>query len=180
MRMETPEETLALAAANGDADAFSALIERSYDRLFSLAWRLTGTQADAEDLTHDICLSLPRKIKHFRGDSRWSTWLYRVTVNAAHDRRRKAQTYARKASEWGEVETLRQAEATEAQASAAWLTTAMAALPQDLRDTLALTVTEGVTQAQAAVILDISEGSVAWRMSQVKKHLKALAAEDQI
>ena len=51
MRMKTSDETLAGAAAAGDAEAFSALLERHYDRIFRLAFRLTGARAEAEDLT---------------------------------------------------------------------------------------------------------------------------------
>ncbi|CAD0186898.1 magnesium chelatase subunit D [Ruegeria sp. THAF57] len=51
-----------MAAANGDANAFAALLERHYDRIFRLAFRLLGRADQAEDLTQDICLALPAKI----------------------------------------------------------------------------------------------------------------------
>ena len=97
MRMDTSDETLAQGAANGDAAAFSALLSRHYDGLFRLAFRLTGARAEAEDLTQDICAALPVKLAGYRAEARFTTWLWRVAVNAAHDRRRKAQTRARHA-----------------------------------------------------------------------------------
>ena len=53
MRMTTTDEALATAAAGGDRDAFATLIERRYDDLFRLTFRLTGRRAEAEDLTQD-------------------------------------------------------------------------------------------------------------------------------
>ena len=93
MRMTTSDEALARAAAGGDTQAFSALITRHYDRVFRLCFRLTGVRAEAEDLCQDICAALPAKISAFRGEARFTTWLYRVAMNAAHDRRRRAATH---------------------------------------------------------------------------------------
>ena len=173
MRMTTSDEALALAAAEGDSTAFSALITRHYDRVFRLAFRLTGARAEAEDLTQDICAALPAKLTAFRGEARFTTWLYRVTVNAAHDRRRRRATHAKAAQGWGEVETARRAEAEETRSALDWLTEAMGALPEDLRDTLAL-VLDDMTQAEAGEVLGVSEGTIAWRISEAKKRLRTM------
>lgn len=173
MRMETSDEALARAAAGGDTDAFSALITRHYDRVFRLAYRLTGVRAEAEDLCQDICAALASKLAAYRADSRFTTWLYRVVVNAANDRRRRTATRIRAADGWGEVERARRADAVEAADALDWLTNAMKALPQDLRDTVAL-VMDDLTHAETAQILGVSEGTVSWRMSEVKKHLRAM------
>lgn len=178
MRMNVSDEDLARAAIAGDGDAFSSLVARHYDRIFRLSFRLTGARAEAEDLCQDICAALPAKIAAFRSEARFTTWLYRLVMNAAHDRRRRAATRARAADGWGEVEQARRAEATETAEALDWLTTAMRALPGELRDTVALVLDE-VTHAEAAQILGVSEGTVSWRMSEVKKRLRALKeAED--
>ncbi len=178
MRMVTSDEALARAAAAGDGEAFSSLLHRHYDRVFRLAFRLTGVRAEAEDLSQDICAALPAKLSAFRGEARFTTWLYRVVVNAAHDRRRRRATYAKAAEDWGEVELARRAETEEAAAAIDWLTAAMRALPEELRDTVALVLDE-VTHAQAAEVLGVSEGTVSWRMSEAKKRLRAMKeAED--
>ena len=171
--MTTSDEALAQAAAGGDGEAFSALVTRHYDRVFRLAFRLTGVRAEAEDLTQDICAALPAKMRAFKGEARFTTWLYRVTVNAAHDRRRRRATHAKAAESWGEVETARRAEAAETRDALDWLTEAMRALPDDLRDTLAL-VLDDMTQAQAGEVLGVSEGTIAWRISEAKKRLKEI------
>ena len=85
MRMMTSDEALARAAASGDRDAFATLLTRHYDRMFRLAFRLTGRAGAAEDLVKDICAALPAKFASFRGDAKFTTWLYRVIFNAAED-----------------------------------------------------------------------------------------------
>ncbi|MCG6885273.1 MAG: RNA polymerase sigma factor [Silicimonas sp.] len=176
--MTTSDEALARAAANGDGEAFSSLLERHYDRVFRLAFRLTGARAEAEDLCQDVCAALPGKLSAFRGEARFTTWLYRVVMNAGLDRRRRRATYAKAADGWGEVEVARRAEAAETAAAVDWLTRAMRALPEELRDTVALVLDE-VSHAEAGEILGVSEGTVSWRVSEAKKRLRALKeAED--
>ncbi len=179
MRMTTDDEALARAAASGDRDAFAALLNRHYDRLFAFSFRLTGAHAEAQDLTQDICVALPGKLKSFRAEARFTTWLYRVAVNAAHDRRRRAATHARAADGWGDWETARRAADAETQEAVGWLEQAMTRLKPELRDTAVLILAEELTQAEAASVLGLSEGTIAWRMSEVKKALRAIAGEEQ-
>ncbi len=178
MRMNVSDESLATAAAGGDLAAFSTLVERRYDQLFGLCFRLTGSRAEAEDLTHDICAALPAKIMRFRGEARFMTWLYRVAVNAAHDRRRRQASQSRAAEGWGDWELARQAELAETATQVDWLTGAMRALPDALRDTLAL-VLDDVTHGEAARILGVSEGTISWRMAEVKKQLRRMREEEE-
>lgn len=176
--MATSDEALALAAANGDGQAFGLLLERHYDRLFGFCFRLTGAQAEAEDLTQDICAALPAKLGSYKAEAKVTTWLYRVAVNAAHDRRRRRATYMKATAGWGDWELARVDMAETERARLDWLTTAMQRLPDDLRDTLALVLDE-LNHAQVADILSISEGTVGWRMSEVKKKLRAIRAEEE-
>ena len=173
MRMKSSDEDLAHAAAGGDVAAFGLLLERRYDGLFRLAFRLTGSQAEAEDLTQDICAALPAKLRRFDGSARFTTWLYRVAVNAAHDRRRRQASHSRAADGWGDWEINRQATVSEESERLDWLTRAMRGLPVDLRDTLAL-VLDGMTHAEAAEVLGISEGTISWRVSQARTKLRDL------
>ncbi len=177
--METSDEDLALAAAGGDAAAFSTLLDRVYDRLFALTFRLTGRREEAEDLTQDICAALPAKLSGYRGEAKVTTWLYRIAVNAAHDRRRRQATLARAAEGWGEREIAARAEAQAAREAGEWLNAAMGRLNADLRDTLAL-VLDDLTHAEAAEILGISEGTVSWRMSEARKALRAMREEEEV
>jgi RNA polymerase sigma-70 factor (ECF subfamily) len=178
MLMETPDETLATAAAQGDRTAFGVLVARHYDRIHGLAFRLTGSRAEAQDLTQDICAALPAKLRNWRGEARFSTWLYRVVVNATHDLRRRQATRARASAGWGDWELARQDEIAVQAEALDWLTEAMQRLSPELRDTVALVLGEELTQSAAGEVLGVSEGTVAWRMSEVKKRLRAMAAED--
>ena len=178
MRMTASDEDLAKAASLGDGAAFASLLERHYDRLFRLCFRLTGAQAEAEDLCQDICAALPAKLRAFRGESKITTWLWRVAVNAAHDRRRRRATYVRASEGWGDWETARQDAMAEGRERTDWLMAALARLPEDLRDTLALVLDE-VSHAEAGAILGISEGTVSWRVSEAKKRLRAMRAAEE-
>lgn len=175
--MMTSDEDLAEAAAGGDGAAFASLLDRHYDRLFAFCFRLTGSRAEAEDLTQDICAALPAKLASYQGRARVTTWLYRVAVNAAHDRRRKRATYMKATTGWGDWEINRTAAARDTNEQLDWLTAAMTQLTPDLRDTLAL-VLDDMTHAQAAEVLGVSEGTISWRISEAKKALRALKEKE--
>ncbi|PCH74900.1 MAG: RNA polymerase subunit sigma-70 [Rhodobacteraceae bacterium] len=177
--MNVSDENLANQAANGDAQAFSVLLARHYDGLFRFAFRLTGARDQAEDLTQDICAALPAKLAGFRGDARFTTWLWRVAVNAAHDRRRRIATHSRAADGWGDWEINRVASSKETQDGIDWLTQAMSSLSVELRDTLALTLEDEMTHREAGKVLGVSEGTISWRMAEVKKHLRVLHEKEQ-
>jgi RNA polymerase sigma-70 factor, ECF subfamily len=178
MRMTVSDEDLAGAAACGDARAFEALLARHYDRLFGLCFRLTGNRAEAEDLCQDICAVLPARISSYRGQSKVTTWLYRVAVNAAIDRRRKATTYAKALDGWGNWEIGRQAAIAEEQDNIGWLHAAMGQLSETLRDTLAL-VLDDLTHAEVGDILGVSEGTVSWRLSEARKRLREMKEKEE-
>ena len=73
--------SLVSRAKDGDGDAFTVLFEQHKKRVYSLCLLMTGNVAEAEDLTQDAFMQVFRKLKTFRGDSAFSTWLYRVAVN---------------------------------------------------------------------------------------------------
>jgi RNA polymerase sigma-70 factor (ECF subfamily) len=91
-----------LAAANNLA-AFEMLYQRYHRRTYSLCLRMTNSQTEAEDLTQEVFIQLFRKIGSFRGDSAFSTWLHRLTVNQVlmHFRRRSVKN--EKTSDDGEI-----------------------------------------------------------------------------
>lgn len=76
-------------AQQGDADAFAALFHAHKARIYSLCLRMTNNAAEAEDLAQDAFLQVFRKLSSFRGDSAFSTWLYRIAVNTVLMRFRK-------------------------------------------------------------------------------------------
>lgn len=80
-RVRDADYLLARAAATGATDAVGDLYRRHSRRVYSLCLRITRDAADAEDLTQEVFIQLLRKIGSFRGDSHFTTWLYRLTVN---------------------------------------------------------------------------------------------------
>lgn len=85
--MEDPDAPLVKRAQRGDRRAFAELVERHQARLFTLAARTLGSENDAADAVQEALLRAWLALPRFRATSRFSTWLYRITLNAAHDQR---------------------------------------------------------------------------------------------
>ena len=71
------------AARAGDRSAFEELVRATTAEIYTLAYRLTGDEEDARDVVQDAYFRAFRSIKRFRGDARFSTWMYRITANCA-------------------------------------------------------------------------------------------------
>jgi len=84
-----PDELLVRRAQRGERFAFEKLVERHEQRLYTLAARVLGSREEAADAVQDALVRAWLALPKFRGDARFSTWLYRITVNAAHDARAK-------------------------------------------------------------------------------------------
>ncbi len=178
MKENVESEELASRAATGDAEAFRALLRLHYDRVFRVVYSVVKNQSDAEDITQDIWAAMPGKLRHWRGEAKLTSWLHRIAVNAAKDALRKSATRTRTTASYVEVEDLRRGEAEDAERRLSWLQTALDTLSVDLRATAALTLGEQMNFAEAAEALGVAEGTVAWRMSEIRRRLKTLAARD--
>lgn len=173
--MNTGDNELAAQAGNGDATAFQVLLGRHYDSIYRIAYRFTGVREDAEDIAQGVCVSLAVKLRSFKGEARFSTWLFRIVVNAAQDFHRKNAATSRLNAAYGEVSELMRDEHAEAAREQSWLYDALERVGEDLRETAILVVAEGMTHAEAAGVLEIKESTVSWRMHELRKNLKALA-----
>lgn len=80
--MDVPESVIE-ACQRGDSQAFEELVRLTHKDVYSLAYRLVGNRDDAAEVTQDTYLKLLRAIRSFRGESKFSTWLYRVTSSVA-------------------------------------------------------------------------------------------------
>ena len=85
---EPSDEALAARAAAGDDLAFEEIVSRYQGRVFRLACRLAGNEADAADVLQEAFLQVHRRLGSFRGESRFGTWLYRIATNAGLMHRR--------------------------------------------------------------------------------------------
>jgi RNA polymerase sigma-70 factor, ECF subfamily len=94
---------LAIAAGKGDMEAFETIYQRHNRRVYSLCLRMTQNAAEAEDLAQEAFIQLFRKIGSFRGDSAFTTWLHRLTVNQCLMHFRKRSVKLEKTTEEGET-----------------------------------------------------------------------------
>ncbi len=172
------DEALAERAASGEAAAFRELLTRHYDRVFRVAYGILQDKSEAEDVTQEIWAAMPKKLRQWRGQAKLTSWLHRIALNAAKDSLRRAATRARTAEGYAEIESLSRAETADTQTRLTWLQTALGTLSDDLRETAVLTLSEEMNFAQAADVLGVAEGTVAWRMSEIRKRLKILASKD--
>jgi RNA polymerase sigma-70 factor (ECF subfamily) len=162
---------LVAAAVAGRRDAFETLLRRHYDRIHGLAWQLTGSRADADDIAQDVCCTLVEKIGGFRGEAKFTTWLTGITFNACRDFRRRRRSFGGMIERLAAVTGLRTAGDERDPYDAIWLKAAVARLKPPLRDTVVLVAGEQLTHAEAAEILGVAENTVAWRMHEARKIL---------
>jgi len=172
------DEHLAARAAAGDAAAFRGLLHRHYDRVFRVVFSVLNNHSDAEDITQEIWAALPGKLRQWRGDAKVSSWLHRIAMNAAKDSLRRSASRARTTSGYAEIAALTRGDTLHTDKRLSWLQTALETLSEDLRATAALTLGEEMNFAEAADVLGIAEGTVAWRMSEIRRRLKTLASKD--
>ena len=177
IKTETDEE-LAARAAMGERAAFRELLGRHYDRVFRVVYSVLRDRSEAEDVTQEIWAAMPKKLRQWKGTAKLTSWLHRIALNAAKDSLRRAATRARTAEGYAEMETLSRGEIADTQNRLTWLQSALGTLSDDLRETAVLTLSEEMNFAQAADVLGVAEGTVAWRMSEIRKRLKALASKD--
>ena len=170
------DRELALAAASGKREALSLLLERHYDRIYRLAWRLTGSTSDAEDVAQEVCVKLATAIRSFRGDSEFGTWIWRVAHNAATDLLRQRQRI--KVVEPSDMMALVDG------ASASWpadapsenddLWAVVRRLPGQQREAVLLVYGEEKTHAEAAAAMGCTEKTVSWHLHEARKRLKTM------
>ena len=174
MLQQTDDSALAAAALGGDREAFRRLVERHYDLIYRLACRYLRSAADAEDIAQDVCITLATKLAHFKGRSRFTTWLASVTINACRDSLRRRKSSERLTANYVVQRSLEEAGQDNTEDQSRWLEEALAGLEPNLRETVILVVAEDLSHAEAAEILGCAESTVSWRMHMVKKRLRAL------
>jgi RNA polymerase sigma factor (sigma-70 family) len=169
--LDDPDRSMASAAAAGDRDAFSTLLERHYDRIHGLAWQLTGSRADAEDIAQDVCCALVEKIGSFRGEAKFTTWLCGITVNAARDLHRRRRSFRGLTERLGVLVGLSPAPDGRDLHDAMWVRSAISRLKPAYRDTVVLVAGQQLSHAEAAAILGCTEATVSWRMHEARRLL---------
>ncbi len=168
------DETLIAKALGGDRRAFGQLVERHYDFIFRTACKWCGKVSDAEDVAQDVCVKLASILKSFDGRSAFTSWLYRVTLNAVRDMQRARNRRGRNVDRYAEVAPDEYLPEQEDSAAAKELWTAVRRLPDQQRDAVLLIYAEGMSHAEAGVIMGCKEATVSWHVHEAKKTLRGL------
>jgi len=171
-------------AKQGDSEAFSALVRKYQRRVYATAFQILGNHSDADDVAQDTFVRAYRGLQTFDGRADFFTWLYRITVNTAlnHLRSRK-----RVAALWKDARELPADDADVGleRSPRVWaeLTDdmrrtfeAISELSATLRITLVLATVQGMAYKAIAELLGIPEGTVAWRVNEARRQLKAKLA----
>jgi RNA polymerase sigma-70 factor (ECF subfamily) len=168
---EATDLELVRRAQGGDGTALELLLGRHYGTAYRVAYRWCGTRQDAEDIAQEAFIKVARGIRSFRGSASFTTWLYRIVVNAANDLHRQNAARARLADEAGG----RAATAAPTDASpggdAERALEAVAALPEKQRTALRLVCGEGLSHREAAAVMDCPEVTISWRIFQARRKL---------
>ena len=164
---------LVARVAGGDRAAFEALLRRHYDRIHRVAWRLTGSVTDAEDITQDICCALIEKLGSFKGEAKFTTWLFGIVTNACRDHHRRRGTLKRFQAGLTVLASLGAAPDGRDLYRRSWMGSELSRLDPALRETIVLVVGEDMTHAEAAIALGVAESTVSWRMHEAKRRLSA-------
>lgn len=162
-----PDEPLVRRARRGDRVAFDVLVERHQHRMYTLASRVLGSREDAADAVQEAFLRAWLALPKFRGGARFSTWLYRICVNAAHDQRLKRR--AEPAAEPPEPADPRDRFA-ERELSGE-LQQALDALDEPFRVAVVLADVLGCSYAEIAELTGVAEGTVKSRVFRARSEL---------
>ena len=173
-----PDRELVERASSGDRDAFEALLRRHYDRIHRIAWRLTGSGADADDIAQEVCCTLVEKIGGFKGEAKFTTWLTGIVVNACRDHRRRGVTLIRLRERLSVLAGLAARPDGRDAYRRSWLASELARLDPLLQDTVVLVVGEDLTHAEAARALGVAELTVSWRMHEARRQLTPKLTKD--
>jgi RNA polymerase sigma-70 factor (ECF subfamily) len=164
------EDTLIEASRRGDPEAFAALICRYQKMIHALTYRMSGSVADAEDLAQETFVLAWRRLDGFRGDAKFSSWLYRIAVNQCLNWRSSQTRELRAREEWDGHEPSHVPPPDDAPAGA--VQKALLRLPAKQRAALVLTTCDGLSHAEAARLLNCSETTVSWRLFAARTKLK--------
>lgn len=184
------EEELIAQAAKGDQDAFAQLLELHKGKVYGLTLRLTGSVEDAMDLTQETFFNAWRGLPRFNGQSKFSTWLYRLATNAAIDflRREKRRSAVATVPLHVEEEPQRaldipdhrftpQTELERKELQKA-IQRGLERLSDEHRQALVLREVNGLSYAEIAQVLGLEEGTVKSRIYRARLALrKALLAD---
>ena len=169
------ESSLIAAAKGGDASAFETLMGAYEQRVYALCLRMMGNPHDGEDVAQEAMLRIWQRLAQFRGDSAFSTWVYRVTASCTDAlRRRRPQSSLEALQEDGfdaRDDAPTPPERQEARETQRAIAAALADVPADMRSVFLLRDVHGLSVEDTARALGISGGTVKSRLSRAREKL---------
>lgn len=172
------DHALALAAGGGDMGAFEQLYERHNRRVYSLCLRMTQNVQEAEDLAQEAFIQLFRKIGSFRGESAFTTWLHRLTVNQVLMHFRKRSVKVERTTEEGDtpVQIVRGTEDPNRMPviDRISLDSALKQLPPGYRSVFVLHDIEGHEHEEIAKMLGVAVGTSKSQLHKARMKLRRL------
>ena len=175
------EKHILARARRGELPAFEELVRRHEKRVYAVALRSSGSPEDAEDITQEVFLRAWRSIEEFRGDSGFSTWLFRITMNLCvdHARHKHAQPQTQPLV-MGEEESERPLpdpapppeEHLDNSELGRELAAALDEVSEEHRRIVLLRDVSGMSYTEIAEVLEISEGTVKSRLSRARIALR--------
>ena len=163
------------ACQRGDYDAFAALFEANRDKVYSIALRYSGNEAAAMDIAQDTFLKLLSRIRDFRGNSHFDTWLYRLVVNSCLDHQRSRKRWMPLVGDLLDLFRSPSGTALEDLLRAEMqrhVQDGVGKLPPEQRIVVILRYTEGLSYDQIAEIVGCSAGTVASRLNRAHRVLE--------
>ena len=180
---DAPDIDLCRLATGGNIAAFELLYERYHRRTYSLCLRMTSSQTEAEDLTQEVFIQLFRKIGSFRGDSAFSTWLHRMTVNQVLMYFRRRSVKNERTSDDGEIpeQTVHGTSNPSRMpvVDRIALKNAIAQLPNGYRNVFVLHDVEGFEHEEVAHMMGISVGTSKSQLHKARLKLRGLLIKRQ-
>lgn len=164
------DRALAEAAAAGDVDAFTTLIRRHDDKMRGVVWRVVGSVPAMDDVLQNAYVKAWQGLGSWRGESTFSTWLYTIVHRSAIDWHRAQRSVAVLPDDT-DLPTAGDHAGRIVEGHA--LRSALAELPPDQLAVVTLVDGEGRSYDEVAVMLDISPGTVASRLSRARADLRA-------
>ena len=167
-------------ARRGELDAFEELVRRYEKRVYAIALRSAGSPEDAADITQDVFLRAWRSIESFRGDSGFSTWLFRITMNICVDHARHRQTQPQTMALTNDEDEERPIPDTaptpeehlDNSELGRELAAALDEVSEEHRRIVLLRDVSGMSYTEIAEILEISEGTVKSRLARARIALR--------
>ena len=175
MVLEESDHELIEGCRRGESEAFRALFERHKDKVYSIALRYSGDASVAQDIAQETFLKLFTGVRSFRGDSDFSSWLYRLVVNSCFDQKRRNRRLMPLLDEALAMLQTPQASAFDEILRAelrGHLRAVVEGLPDEQRMLLVLRYTQALSYDEIARILGASSGTIASRLNRIHRMLE--------